>query len=336
MGDYEEAKRWCESAVSAMRRQNMQIGLANAFHELAIIEYAIAGDADRWFELGFRESREWAIRVLCPDRSGSTSSEPPAGRRKSRFSGGGTDPSHNRVATISNECLERSAPLRRERQPGRHRSGRSTRWRDMGQAEMAEDAFDRLGFEHHRQHPAAPAARAAQDVHEPDPLHQLGPGHSLWPATLGLPLRVGARGLGSRAVAVTARRLLLTAPRNDLVASGCCWGEYAVVRQDMKTRRRDQRREPGEERQRIHDDRLLAVSPRLLEPVHDAAVPRAVVLVRQGMTAWLQLDDSRDIAPRPGDDASKHRTDLPAPEHSELLAVLTSLVFNFCNQKESA
>ena len=72
---------------------------------------------------------------------------------------------------------------------------RST-WRGlMRQSEVAEDAFDRMGVEHHRQYAAAPPASTAQNVL--DSLDEFGPGHPLWPATLVLP-RVGARGPGLR------------------------------------------------------------------------------------------------------------------------------------------
>ena len=66
------------------------------------------------------------------------------------------------------------------------------------------------------------------------------------------------------------------------------------------------------------------------------AAVSAIVLVRQGMSAWMLLDDSLDIESRAHDDIPRRQTSLPAPEHSELLAVLTSLVFNVRNQKESA
>ena len=65
-------------------------------------------------------------------------------------------------------------------------------------------------------------------------------------------------------------------------------------------------------------------------------VVTAVVLIRQGMSAWMQLDDSQGIEPHTRSETVQHRARLPAPQHSELLAVLTSLVFNICNQKESA
>jgi hypothetical protein len=54
------------------------------------------------------------------------------------------------------------------------------------------------------------------------------------------------------------------------------------------------------------------------------------------MSAWMQLDDSQGIEPPARNEPAGHHACLPAPEHSELLAVLTSLVFNICNQKESA
>ena len=65
-------------------------------------------------------------------------------------------------------------------------------------------------------------------------------------------------------------------------------------------------------------------------------VVSAVVLVRQGMSAWMQLDGHQDIEPPTRSGGVRHRTSLPGAKHSELLAVLTSLVFNVCKQKESA
>jgi hypothetical protein len=62
----------------------------------------------------------------------------------------------------------------------------------------------------------------------------------------------------------------------------------------------------------------------------------AVVLVRQGMSAWMQLDANQDIELHTRRGSVQHRTSLPDAKNSELLAVLTSLVFNVCKQKESA
>jgi hypothetical protein len=77
---------------------------------------------------------------------------------------------------------------------------------------------------------------------------------------------------------------------------------------------------------------------RVLEARHaPLAAQSAVVLVRQGMSAWMQLDDdSRDAEPDTRSDLAQHQVCLSAPEHSELLAVLTGLVFSLCNHKESA
>lgn len=77
---------------------------------------------------------------------------------------------------------------------------------------------------------------------------------------------------------------------------------------------------------------------RVLEARHaPVAAQSAVVLVRQGMSAWMQLDDdSQNTGPDTRNDLARHHTNLSAPAHSELLAVLTGLVFNLCNQKESA
>jgi len=55
------------------------------------------------------------------------------------------------------------------------------------------------------------------------------------------------------------------------------------------------------------------------------------------MSAWMQLDDdSQNTEPDTQSDLAQHHTSLSAPAYSELLAVLTGLVFNLCNQKESA
>jgi hypothetical protein len=55
------------------------------------------------------------------------------------------------------------------------------------------------------------------------------------------------------------------------------------------------------------------------------------------MSAWMQLDaDSQSTEPDSQSDLAQHHTGLPAPAHSELLAVLTGLVFDLCNQKEPA
>ena len=66
------------------------------------------------------------------------------------------------------------------------------------------------------------------------------------------------------------------------------------------------------------------------------AAGSAVVLVRQGMSAWMQLDDSRALETHTQSDVTQHGPALRAPKRTELLAVLTNLVFNLCNQKESA
>lgn len=76
---------------------------------------------------------------------------------------------------------------------------------------------------------------------------------------------------------------------------------------------------------------------RMLEAPHTSvAVFSAVVLVRQGMSVWMQLDATPSIEPRTGNDIAPYRIEPPAPKHSELLAVLTSLVFNLTDRKGSA
>ncbi len=65
-------------------------------------------------------------------------------------------------------------------------------------------------------------------------------------------------------------------------------------------------------------------------------VVSAVVLVRQGMSAWMQLDGHQDIELPARSGGVQHRTSLPGAKHSELLAVLTSLVFNVCKRRGSA
>lgn len=66
------------------------------------------------------------------------------------------------------------------------------------------------------------------------------------------------------------------------------------------------------------------------------AAASAVVLVRQGMSVWMQLDDDRRTEPRTDSDVARDHSALPAAGHSELLAVLTGLVFHLCSKKESA
>lgn len=66
------------------------------------------------------------------------------------------------------------------------------------------------------------------------------------------------------------------------------------------------------------------------------AAASAVVLVRQGMSAWMKLEDDQRPEPRTDHDLARDHAALPAAEHSELLAVLTGLVFHLCSQKESA
>jgi len=76
---------------------------------------------------------------------------------------------------------------------------------------------------------------------------------------------------------------------------------------------------------------------RMIEETHPPLAALSwMVFVRQGMSAWLQLDDSRGIESHPRHGFAPPRIGLPAPQHSELLAVLTSLVFNLSSQKESA
>jgi hypothetical protein len=49
----------------------------------------------------------------------------------------------------------------------------------------------------------------------------------------------------------------------------------------------------------------------------------------------MQLDEDLHPASRAADEGTRASNALPAAEHSELLAVLTGLVFNLC-RKESA
>ena len=65
-------------------------------------------------------------------------------------------------------------------------------------------------------------------------------------------------------------------------------------------------------------------------------VVSAVVFARQGMSVWMQLDDSQEIEPHTRSGNAQPRTSLPGAKHSELLAVLTSLVFNVCKRRGSA
>lgn len=63
------------------------------------------------------------------------------------------------------------------------------------------------------------------------------------------------------------------------------------------------------------------------------AAASAVVLVRQGLSAWMQLEADQRSQPRTDHDLVRDHAALPAAEHSELLAVLTGLVFHLCSQK---
>ena len=65
-------------------------------------------------------------------------------------------------------------------------------------------------------------------------------------------------------------------------------------------------------------------------------VASSVVFVRQGMSAWMQLDEDRVVLPRTQSSVVQHRANPLTPEASELLSVLTNLVFSLCDQKESA
>jgi len=84
-----------------------------------------------------------------------------------------------------------------------------------------------------------------------------------------------------------------------------------------------------------HYERLRA---RMLDAHGHAQLPAisAVVLIRQGLGTWMQLDDSMSLEEYRGDDRTQPRSSLPAHEHFELLRVLTGLVFNVCKEKESA
>lgn len=65
------------------------------------------------------------------------------------------------------------------------------------------------------------------------------------------------------------------------------------------------------------------------------AIASAAVLVRQGVSVWMQLDEDPHPGSRTASEGTRDSHALPAAEHSELLAVLTGLVFNIC-RKESA
>ena len=72
------------------------------------------------------------------------------------------------------------------------------------------------------------------------------------------------------------------------------------------------------------------------KPYGYMGVASSVVFIRQGMSAWMQLDEDRVVLPCTQSSVAQHRASPLAPEGSELLAVLTGLVFSLCNQKESA
>ncbi len=65
-------------------------------------------------------------------------------------------------------------------------------------------------------------------------------------------------------------------------------------------------------------------------------VVSAVVLARQGMSVWMQLDTNQEIESHPRSGSAQYHTSLPGAKHSELLAVLTNLVFNVSKQEDSA
>lgn len=66
------------------------------------------------------------------------------------------------------------------------------------------------------------------------------------------------------------------------------------------------------------------------------AVASAVVLVRQGMSVWMQLDDDPCTSSRADNEVARDHTALPAAEHRELVAALTGLIFHLFGRKESA
>lgn len=74
--------------------------------------------------------------------------------------------------------------------------------------------------------------------------------------------------------------------------------------------------------------------------IDDRQAPRAlsaVVLVRQGMSAWMQLRKTEEAAPRTGiEKTERSESVFLAPKHSEILSVLTGLVVDICMRKEPA
>ena len=66
------------------------------------------------------------------------------------------------------------------------------------------------------------------------------------------------------------------------------------------------------------------------------AIASAIVLARQGMSVWMQLDNDPRAEPLADNGVARRRIALPAAEHSELLAVLTGLVFHLSSHAESA
>lgn len=87
--------------------------------------------------------------------------------------------------------------------------------------------------------------------------------------------------------------------------------------------------------QRYEELRLQAIDDRRT-PGTVPPVP-AVVLARQGMGTWMQLQEPREALPPTGTgEAKENQSAPPAPEQAELLAVLTGLVFTIRSQKESA
>lgn len=90
----------------------------------------------------------------------------------------------------------------------------------------------------------------------------------------------------------------------------------------------------------LKSERYEKLRSRALDDRRAPSVPTevsAVVLVRQGMSAWMQMRETGRAALRAGGGETLHVPDvLPAPEHKELLSVLTGMVFNIRRAKESA
>ena len=146
-------------------------------------------------------------------------------------------------------------------------SARRSAWREPSRkSEVREDTFDRRGIADHGENPSTSPAMAPQNVDQENPLEQGRPRDSLGSESVWFGPRLWRF---ANIAGVRCALGIFWRSGHDLVASSSSRSKHSVVRQNMRSPRRDQRRQPGEERDRIHHHRLLAVAPRMPEPVHD-------------------------------------------------------------------